>query len=921
MKSRKRSLSFVVFFMGFLLIAPRFSSSQRLTGNIKGTVMDEAGAPLPGVTVEISSAELMGGIHSQMTDDKGFYRFVNLPPGIYRMVFSLPGFQKIEQTNVRVTVKGTITLDIVMKQAALEESVTVRAQAPVVDVTSSGMSTNYDRDLLEKIPSGRFSFLDVVKQTPGIVTQTGYSGDPLMSAFGSNNESNAFQIDGLDITNPRQGDTYLFPNQDLFVEVEVSGIGAPAEYGSFTGAVVNIVTKSGGNNFSGSLSYYGQFKELTGDNNPDPYDPQTGEGFYSFERHKFLDAGFTLGGPVIKDKLWFFASANITRNDATNWKEDPAYHSSTKEDNYLLKLTSQITNEHRLVGAIAYRNWAYPEVPTPYLTEDATRLWRTKIPNWNLMYTWLVSSSTFLEFKASGYKSQDDGLNQYGSTLDDPVHIDMSTGVYSNAPLWPYYAYYSRFQAHASVSHYADDFLGGDHEFKMGVQFNRGEQGSICGYSGGKLYYDWEGYPYYLYEQQPFYYGGQVDTIGLFFDDSWRLGKRLTVNLGLRYDRYRGHIPAFDLWDGWHKVPGEKTAEVRNLIAWNTVSPRIGLVFQLTSDQKTILKASYGRYYDPLFVGTYEWPGPNNTDWAAYYWTGETWEMYDFVQASWGWSLDPDLKAPVGDQVSLGLEREIFPNFSISLFGVYKDQRNPIALDNQGGIYELIPMISPDNNQTYMVYNQLNVGESRYVLTNPRGFGQKYRGVVLSLNKRFSNKWLLNSSLTWSKSDGLTTISPSMGTRQLGIIAETSYHTGKDPNDWTNARGLMQFDRTWVFKLQFGYTLPWDILVSANYQYMTGRPYTTRVQVYPDQGRRRILAEPRNGQHRFDPLSMLDIRIQKAFPVYRALRLSAILDVFNVFNANTVTNYESFDQWSEIYLNPSSIPMPLRLQLGLKLEF
>ena len=147
----------------------------------------------------------------------------------------------------------------------------------------------------------------------------------------------------------------------------------------------------------------------------------------------------------------------------------------------MLKLTSQITNEHRLVGTIAYRNWAYPEVPTPYLTEEATRLWRTKIPNWNVMYTWLISSSTFLEFKTSGYKSRDDGLNQYGSTLDDPVHIDMSTGVYSNAPLWPYYAYYSRFQAHASVSHYADDFLGGDHEFKMGVQFNRGEQGSICG--------------------------------------------------------------------------------------------------------------------------------------------------------------------------------------------------------------------------------------------------------------------------------------------------------------------------------------------------------------------------------------------------------------------------------------------------------
>ena len=230
-------------------------------------------------------------------------------------------------------------------------------------------------------------------------------------------------------------------------------------------------------------------------------------------------------------------------------------------------------------------------------------------------------------------------------------------------------------------------------------------------------------------------------------------------------------------------------------------------------------------------------------------------------------------------------------------------------------------MVSPNNNQTYMVFNQLNVGESKFVLTNPKDFEQKYKGIVLKLNKCYPNNWLLNSSLTWSKSEGLTTISPSTGSRQLGIIAETSYHTGKDPNDWTNARGLMQFDRTWVFKLQLGYTLPWDILASANFQYMTGRPYTSRVQAYPSQGRRRILAEPRDDKLRFDPLSMLDFRLQKTFPIYRTVRFSAILDIFSVFNSKTVLGFESFDPWSELYLNPSWIPMPRRLQVGLKLEF
>ena len=170
MRIRSGLSPFRAFCLGLFLLVPGVLNAQRLTGNIKGTVMDETGVPLPGVTVEISSPELMGGSHSQTTDEKGLYRFVNLPPGIYQMVFSLPGFQKIEQTDVRVSVKGTITLDIIMKPATLEESVTVRAQSPIVDVTSSGVSTNYDRNLLEKIPSGRFSFLDVVKR-PGYKRQ------------------------------------------------------------------------------------------------------------------------------------------------------------------------------------------------------------------------------------------------------------------------------------------------------------------------------------------------------------------------------------------------------------------------------------------------------------------------------------------------------------------------------------------------------------------------------------------------------------------------------------------------------------------------------------------------------------------------------------------------------------------------------
>ncbi len=123
------------------------------------------------------------------------------------------------------------------------------------------------------------------------------------------------------------------------------------------------------------------------------------------------------------------------------------------------------------------------------------------------------------------------------------------------------------------------------------------------------------------------------------------------------------------------------------------------------------------------------------------------------------------------------------------------------------------------------------------------------------------------------------------------------------------------------FKLQAGYDFPWDIVASANFQWLSGRPYTSRVQVYPAQGRRVILAAPRDGTHRFDPLSMLDLRLQKSFPLYGRFRMSALVDIFNVFNAKTALNFENFDEWSAIYLQPSQIPYPRRAQVGLKLEF
>ncbi|HCS48609.1 MAG TPA: hypothetical protein DIW61_10270 [Candidatus Aminicenantes bacterium] len=915
MKQKRNAARLIVFSFLIFALTTGFSYAQRLTGTIRGTVTDEQGLPLPGVTVELSSPVLLGGIQSQITGENGIYRFANLPPGTYKIVFSLEGFQRIERLGIEVVVKGTVTEDIILKQAALAEDVTVIGEAPVIDVTSSGTSTNYGKDLLEKMPLGRASYLDVVKQAPGVIAQSAYVGTMWLASFGSNNESNAFQIDGLDASSSAFGFSTLVPNQDTFSEVEVSGVGNPAEYGNFSGVVVNVVTKSGGNVFSGALSYYGQFQALNDDNNPDP------DKYFSRQIHRFYDTALTFGGPVLKDRLWFFGSANLTENDVTGWRVDPQYHAGTKVNNYMFKLSSQIVKNHKLVGAFSYRYYDQPGVPNPWATREYARGYHEGIPSWNVMYTWILSKNAFFELKSAGYSYRRTGLSYQGEAgLSNPVHYDYLTGVSSGGVLYPYWVDYSRFQANASISYFADNFLGGDHDFKMGVQYNKGKDIWAGGYSGGKYYMDYGGEPYYLYTWPSSHYGGENDTLGVFFDDSWRLGDRLSINLGLRFDRQNAGIPRMPIMENWQDT-SEIYQGMKGLIVWNLLSPRIGFAYTLTSDKKTVLKGHYGRYYDNLFTGTYEGYGPLATDWTAYYWDGSEWAMYDFVSGERLWVAPRNLKSPFANSFSMSLERELFPDFSVGILGMYREWRNQISIKNITGIYEVVPMVSPDNGQTYMVYNQLNVGGSSFELQNYPDHRQNYKGITLMLNKRYSNNWLLTSSLTWSRSYGKNAISSTNNSLQMNVINMSVYNQGKDPNDWINAEGLMNMDRTWVFKLQFGYNLPWDILFSLNYQAMTGRAYVESVRVYPDQGMRTIKAAPRSNKLRFDPQHMLDLRVQKSFTVHRNIRFSVLADVFNALNLGTVTGFANYGVWALSFREPSGMAAPRYIQVGLKLEF
>jgi hypothetical protein len=279
--------------------------AQRITGSLVGTVRDPSGAVLPGVTVGVTGEKIVG-TRSTVTNESGFYRFIGLPPGSYDLRFRLPGFASLRREAIRVSVGGTAEVGAELKLAELAEEVSVTGGTPVVDTQTSQVSANFDKDWVRNAPTARFSFFDLVNGAPGV--SRGWSGSTLSVAFGSGGEENSYQIDGTDLTSAYVGTAVPWPNPDAIEEVEVLTLGAPAEYGS-PGAVFNVVTRQGTNQFHGDVNFHLQTDGLTGRNTTEEED----EGF-PFHREKYQDATAQLEGPILKDKLWFFASYQYLRD-------------------------------------------------------------------------------------------------------------------------------------------------------------------------------------------------------------------------------------------------------------------------------------------------------------------------------------------------------------------------------------------------------------------------------------------------------------------------------------------------------------------------------------------------------------------------------------------------------------------------------
>lgn len=848
---------FVCVFMLVFLADLSYSQSS-----LEGRVTDEENTALPGIEITISSPNLIGGTQSKITDVNGKYRFVQLMPGTYVVEASLTGFVTSKREGVRLFVATTLPVDFVLKIGGLDEEIIVVAESPLIDVKDSQIGTiELDKQVMQDIIFSRELYLySVIDLAPG--TTPSYHGS---SAFGGVTRSgNAYRFDGVDVSASSSGNSWIIPDMYVFEESKIMGLGAPAEYDGFQGVVLSAVTKSGGNTFDGMFQFaYNDYNWMQ--DNIDVDDPLWAL-YDAPDKQGYFDPRIGLGGPIIKDKLWFYGSVNYLRNSYMRmegpierkwWKGGPKY---------MMKLTFQASPSTRMSAFILkeffYYDYRYQTVFRP---KEASSYEDCFIPVLGFRIFHAFADTTLIELNA-GYSQNSD---YYGGMIDDSRNVsgrhDNITGMYSvNYRNWSDHVNY-RFQINTSLTHHADEFIGGSHDFKFGVEFEKIGVDDARGYNGVFWYednvYNWADQQHHDYAYE---YGRVAEPRGTrvsaYVQDSWRVSDRITINPGFRFNLYRGHLATVG----------------KTLFKTQGIAPRFGITWDVFGDHKTAIKAHYGRYLDKF----------NNNKFDAASAGIEDWIMYEVIDGSkveifrQNFSnpavIDPNIKYPYVDQFTVGIERELMKDSSGSISFVYKNWGNILYRINSGAVYEKVSSTVTDNEGkqvTVDAWDQTSPSsEDAFYITNPYK-GQfssivfdpirKYTALLFEFQKRYSNNWMLAGSYAFSKT--------------------TATSTSRNPNNQANSYWNGDPVAYWYHnvKIYGTFSLPF-VSISPTLEYRGGNRWTSYARMPVTGSPSRNIEK--TGINKMPDVINLDLRIETGYTIKADLRLAVFLDIYNVLN-------------------------------------
>jgi hypothetical protein len=895
------------------IAAPAVAQVQ--TGSILVRAKDTQGGVLPGATVTISSPVLVTPM-TGVTDAGGAYRFPSLTPGTYDVKIELTGFQTVVRQGIIVSVGQTTPIDQQLDVAKVQEAVTVTGQSPTVDTTSANVSTTLNQQLLQSTPGGRDIWSIAEYKIPGLVTNrpdTGGNQGGLqagMSAAGTSNGQNTQFLNGINVGDPAAiGYTQFYYDYDAFDEINVS-VGAQDLSVPSGGVFLNMVTKSGTDQYHGKANLYWQGHQ-TQSTNIDAALENQGLSPTAGNVDFVTDADGQLGGPIVKDKLRFFASVRDWRVHV-NVPGFPEIE-QTNITSGLGNITYQMNENNRFTGFLSRQRYKKPNrgasaFNTPasdWKEDDTTSIYQGL---WNSV----LSSHAFLDARIS-YNNLFFPL--YLKSPDVSV-LDLASNVRTGSNTNEFQFTRRRLQANANLSYYVDDLLGARHEFRFGVDYAHAPTKSYNLRNGDVNLFTNAGAPAFVTEYNtPVYSLSTVDTTAVFGQDSVSVG-RVTVNGGLRYQRTNGYLPDQSSPAGTF-APARTFSAVNDVILWNTVSPRVGVIIDPTGDGKSAIKASAARYYYTISTGDPNIVNLNGLSFTQYTWNdlngdgqfqvGEEGAVRSRGGANIS-SIDPNLKQPHTDEFILSLEREVIPDLRLSVTGTWHRERNlygPINTGVPASAYAPVSVTDPGpdgvigtgDDAALTVYNQdpSTLGQDQLFYTNDSGLDQDYKGLQIVANKRFSNKWLMLASYTYGKA-----------TQQNTYVGQYSTSTAlNNPNTTVNSDGVTFYDRPHIFKLTGAYQLPWDVQVSGNLRLQSGTAWSYNqatpfrvLRVALNQGSTVVFTNT-PGDQRTPALKTVDLRGAKIFR-FGDRQVEASVDVYNLFNAATAFDINPFTGVSNV---------------------
>jgi hypothetical protein len=954
-KMSKRLL-LLTFTLLTVMVVGTIVQAQTQTGGIVGNVTDPESNPLPGAAVNLSSPALIRGAMTYQTDKDGYYRFSNLAPGTYRLEFNMQGFRGLVRDGIVVRVGATISVNASLQVNPVEAAVVVTGESPVVDIKQNTVGTHFSEKMLQEVPNSR-DIWSLMEQTPSVITNVINVGgiesglQSLFSARGGSWQQNQFNLDGINVTDPAAiGATDFYFDFDTFEEVQVT-TGATSAEVTVPGVFINVVTKSGGNDIHGGAKFLYEDEALQAHNLTDQLIQDFGltpEVQDLFERIDYLsDASFQLGGPIKKDKIWFFGSYR----DHRIHRGVPFYPvpEGTDIKYSLLKGTFKI-NENNTVTGLWGGNWyfkpdrgavdfggAFVEPDSTWIEDDVSHV---------IQGTWnsVIGENLLLDNRVS-FVHLTFPLNIKNKNAS---HEELTTYQILDAAYLGFDQLRRRLQINGSLSYYVDNWMGGKHDIKAGYDIQHAFDDTTSTSNDDLFYLDFQGQPLLVIEwNTPVSTKDRIKDYALFVQDSYRLGK-VVIDAGFRFNFATGKLPAQSSPGGAFSQ-SRSFSEVNNIPDWKTIAPRLGFIYDIKGNGKMAIKANYARYFAQLGIGYPDYQNFGGLGGRTFFWAdtngngrldpgeeqGGPVSVFGgaFGPGESGVNLvDPDLKRPKTDEFTVGMDAELSRDMLLTVNFIYRKDSD-LQEDIDSGVpfsaYTPVTITDPgpdgiegtsDDGGQIVVFNQdpATLGQDTFLLTNPDGLEANYKGVEIQVNKRFSNKWQMVAGLTVGRANALAKGSGSFipgGNADTGGLGTPLFDS---PNSLINADGRSYWDRPVIFKVGGSYSAPWDLEIGGFVRAQSGVPFPRQIQITTlNQGPITIFAE-KVGATRLPFTTTVDVSLTKNFNVQGG-KLGISLDIFNLFNRNTVLDAQTLS--GPAFLVPKTILAPRVARIGARFDF